>query len=98
MAFGITGWAIGLGNGTLYNPVMFSRIGGYAFFNYAGLNIIWFTFVYLFLPETSRKSLETINRLFETKSPLVRDMERYYTSNAQTSMSEVEERYAGADK
>lgn len=78
MAFGISGWAIGLGAGTLYNPVMFNLIGGYGFFVYGGLNLLWFVLIYLFLPETSRRSLEAVNRLFEIKSPLVRDMERHY--------------------
>jgi hypothetical protein len=81
MAFGISGWAVGLGAGTLYNPVMFNAIGGYGFFVYAGLNLVWFALIYLFLPETSQRSLEAVNRLFETKSPFVRDMERHYGSS-----------------
>lgn len=80
MAFGITGWAVGLGAGTLYNPVMFNAIGGYGFFVYAGLNLVWFVLIYLFLPETSRRSLEAVERLFETRSPFVRDMERHFKS------------------
>lgn len=78
MAFGISGWAVGLGAGTLYNPVMFNSIGGYGFFVYAGLNIVWFVLIFLFLPETSQRSLENVEWLFETKSPFVRDMERHY--------------------
>ncbi|SMR43112.1 unnamed protein product [Zymoseptoria tritici ST99CH_3D1] len=78
MAFGITGWAIGLGAGTLYNPVMFASIGCYGFFVYAGLNLVWFVLIYLFLPATSRRSLEAIERLFETRSPFVKDMERHF--------------------
>lgn len=90
MAFGISGWAIGLGAGTLYNPVMFNSIGGYGFFVYGGLNLLWFVLIYLFLPETSRRSLEAVNRLFEIKSPLVRDMERHYRQyeDAGTAASE----------
>lgn len=57
---------------------MFNRVGGYGFLVYGGLNIVWFVLIYLFLPETSRRSLEAINRLFETRSPFVRDMERHY--------------------
>lgn len=83
MAFGISGWAIGLGAGTLYNPVMFNAIGGYGFFVYAGLNIVWFVLIYLFLPETSQRSLEAVERLFETKSPFVRDMEKHFRETEQ---------------
>ena len=83
---------------TPHNPVTFIGIGGYGFSGYAGLNIVWFTSVYLFLLKTGQRSLETINRLFGTKSPLVRDMERWVTSYAQTNMSEGKEQCADADK
>ena len=90
MAFGISGWAVGLGAGTLYNPVMFDSIGGYGFFVYGGLNLLWFVLIYLFLPETSRRSLEAVNRLFEIKSLFVRDMERHFreTRGYQTEAEE----------
>lgn len=91
MAFGIAGWAIGLGAGTLYNPVMFNSIGGYGFFVYAGLNLVWFVLIYLFLPETSRRSLEAIERLFETRSPFVGDMERHYRAFEDVGSGESEE-------
>ncbi|KJY02548.1 MFS sugar transporter like protein [Zymoseptoria brevis] len=91
MAFGITGWAIGLGAGTLYNPVMFASIGGYGFFVYAGLNLLWFVLIYFFLPETSRRSLEAIERLFETRSPFVKDMERHFTATEHLGLATSDE-------
>jgi hypothetical protein len=95
MAFGITGWAIGLGAGTLYNPVMFDSIGGYGFFVYAGLNLLWFVLIYLFLPETSRRSLEAVERLFETRSPFVKDMERHFRESEPIVPGSMEERDVG---
>ncbi|KAK8200720.1 hypothetical protein M8818_006035 [Zalaria obscura] len=78
MAFGIMGWAIGLGAGTLYNPEMFESISGYGFFIFAGLNLVFFCLVYLFLPETSGRSLESINTLFEQNSVFAPVMERRF--------------------
>ena len=37
-AIGIMGWAIGLGAGTLYNPVTFNSICGYGLFIYGEFN------------------------------------------------------------
>jgi MFS family permease len=78
MALGITGWAIGLGCGALYNPVLFQNMGGKGFFIFAGLNLLFFILVFLFLPETSGRSLEAINVLFETNNPLNYAMEKRY--------------------
>ena len=92
MAFGIIGWAVGLGAGTLYNPVMFNSIGGYGFFIYGGLNLGWYLLVLLFRPETSGRSLEQINRLFETSHIWEFQMEKHYQSTfPSSSSSEVEE-------
>jgi hypothetical protein len=98
MAFGITGWAIGLGAGTLYNPVMFESIGGYGFFVYAGLNLVWFALIYLFLPETSRRRLEAIERLFEIRSPFVKDMERHFNETAHLDVGSDENADRESDK
>jgi MFS family permease len=78
MALGIMGWSIGLGCGTLYNPIMFQNMGGKGFFIFAGLNLLFFVLVYLFIPETSGRSLEAINTLFEADKPFNRSMEKRY--------------------
>jgi hypothetical protein len=78
MAFGVCGWAIGLGCGILYNPVLFKNMGGKGFFIFGRLNILFFILVLLFLPETSERSLEAINTLFEAENPFNRATERHY--------------------
>lgn len=71
--------------------VMFARIGGYGFFVYAGLNLVWFVLIYLLLPETSRRSLEAIERLFETRSPFVKDMEQHFRSTERMGLRAPDE-------
>lgn len=78
MAFGIGSWAIGLGGSTLYSPKMFGSIGGYGFMIFGGLNLVWLVLVWLFLPETSGRSLEAIDLLFEANSPFQRVMEKHF--------------------
>ncbi|KAL1852328.1 hypothetical protein Plec18170_006056 [Paecilomyces lecythidis] len=76
--FGITGWAIGVGWTTLVNPVMFAKLESRTYFLFAGLNLIWIPIVYLFYPETSGRSLESIDALFSTSSPFNWAMEKNY--------------------
>ncbi len=45
---------------------------------FGGLNLVWFVLIYLFLPETSRRSLEAINLFFEVNSSFNRVMEMRY--------------------
>lgn len=98
MAFGIIGWAVGLGAGTLYNPVMFNSIGGYGFFVYGGLNLVWYLLVLLFLPETSGRSLEEIDRLFETSHVFVWHMEKHHqTALPFSSPDDAEENSSKAE-
>lgn len=51
------------------------------YFLFAGLNLLWIPIVYLIYPETAGRSLESIEVMFSTKSPLNRAMERAYTEN-----------------
>jgi hypothetical protein len=76
--FGITGWAIGVGMTVLVNPVMFGHLKNRTYFLFAGLNLLWIPVVYLLYPETAGRSLESIEALFSTKSPLNWHMERAY--------------------
>ena len=82
-AFGITGWAIGVGMTVLVNPIMFHKLENRTYFLFAGLNLLWIPVVYLFYPETAGRSLESIETLFSTDSPFNWHMERAYNSHAE---------------
>ncbi|KAI9929542.1 hypothetical protein ASPWEDRAFT_134610 [Aspergillus wentii DTO 134E9] len=76
--FGITGWAIGVGMTTLINPIMLGSITSRSYFLLAGLNLLWIPVVYLFYPETSGRSLESIETLFVAGSVFSWRMEEAY--------------------
>ncbi|KAJ9479272.1 putative Sugar transporter STL1 (putative) [Pseudozyma hubeiensis] len=82
--FGITGWAIGVGMTVLVNPIMFGSIESRTYFLFAGLNFVWIWIVYLLYPETSNRSLESIEAMFSTPSPFYWNMEKAYADNKQT--------------
>lgn len=76
--FGITGWAIGVGWTTLVNPIMFGKLSNRTYFLFAGLNLLWIPIIFLFYPETTNRSLESIDALFSTNSPFSWDMEEAF--------------------
>jgi sugar porter (SP) family MFS transporter len=76
--FGVTGWAIGVGWTTLVNPIMFAHLESRTYFLFAGLNLSWMPIVYFFYPETKDRSLESIDAMFSTASPLYTKMEAAY--------------------
>lgn len=76
--FGITGWAIGVGMTVLVNPIMFGDMLSRTYFLFAGLNLLWCPIVFFFYPETAGRSLESIEAMFETSSPLYTKMEAAY--------------------
>src|SRR4051812_22533666 len=76
--FGITGWAIGVGWTVLVNPIMFAHLKSRTYFLFAGLNLLWIPIVFLFYPETADRSLESIEAMFSSKSPLYSKMEEAY--------------------
>ncbi|PSS25614.1 hypothetical protein M430DRAFT_96397 [Amorphotheca resinae ATCC 22711] len=76
--FGITGWAIGVGWTTLVNPIMFESMESRTYFLFAGLNLLWIPTVFFFYPETANRTLESIEIMFSTKSPLYSKMEAAY--------------------
>lgn len=76
--FGITGWAIGVGMTVLVNPIMFGDLESRTYFLFAGLNLLWCPIVYFFYPETAGRSLESIEAMFESSSPLYTKMEATY--------------------
>ncbi|KAK4552051.1 hypothetical protein LTR86_010728 [Recurvomyces mirabilis] len=79
--FGITGWAIGVGWTVLVNPIMFGNLENRTYFLFAGLNLLWIPIVYLLYPETKDRSLESIEAMFSSSSPLFKQMERSYELN-----------------
>ncbi|OBT55250.1 hypothetical protein VE04_04673 [Pseudogymnoascus sp. 24MN13] len=76
--FGITGWAIGVGMTVLVNPIMFGVLESRTYFLFAGLNLLWCPIVYFLYPETAGRSLESIEAMFESSSPLYTKMEATY--------------------
>lgn len=76
--FGITGWAIGVGWTVLVNPIMFQHLESRTYFLFAGLNLLWIPIVFFFYPETADRSLESIDAMFSTRSPLHSAMEKAY--------------------
>ncbi|KAK4495992.1 hypothetical protein PRZ48_013260 [Zasmidium cellare] len=78
--FGIAGWAIGVGMTVLVNPIMFGDIKSRTYFLFAGLNLLWIPIVFFLYPETSKRSLESIEAMFTSSSPLFKDMEKAYRS------------------
>ncbi|KAI9640678.1 hypothetical protein NHQ30_010987 [Ciborinia camelliae] len=76
--FGITGWAIGVGWTTLVNPIMFATLKNRTYFLFAGLNLLWIPIVFTFYPETVDRSLESIDAMFSSRSPLYSKMEAAY--------------------
>jgi len=76
--FGVTGWAIGVGWTVLVNPIMFDHLESRTYFLFAGLNLLWMPIVYFFYPETKDRSLESIDAMFSTSSPLFTKMEAAY--------------------
>lgn len=78
-SFGVFGWAVGCGSTTLAIPSMFAVLGYKALMVFGAFNFVSLPLVYLFFPETKGRSLEEINLLFASASPLARDNEAEYT-------------------
>ncbi|CAL5871478.1 uncharacterized protein PFLUO_LOCUS5729 [Penicillium psychrofluorescens] len=57
---------------------MFSQIHEKTFYVYGALNIAWIPLVYLFWPETAKRSLESIDWLFESPVPFTWKQEANY--------------------
>lgn len=57
---------------------MFQQLESRTYFLFAGLNLLWTPIVYFFYPETSDRSLESINAMFSTDSPFYSAMEKAY--------------------
>lgn len=70
-SFTILGWAIGCGMTTFLIPIMLSEIGWWTFIFFGLMNIAVMPLIWLFYVEPARHSLEEVNLLFTSDSPLV---------------------------
>ncbi|KAF8983617.1 general substrate transporter [Cyathus striatus] len=77
-AWGVVGWSIGNGWLTLLNPVMFSRISENTLHIFGAVNFLSIPIVWAFYPETANRTLEEMDLLFASRSPLVWDEERTF--------------------
>lgn len=77
-AFGVAGWAIGYGGGGLLVPVMLAGIGEKTFYVFGAAMISYIPLTYMFVPETTGRTLEQIDFLFASKSPFTWDQEKEF--------------------
>ncbi|EXM26066.1 hypothetical protein V3481_014130 [Fusarium oxysporum f. sp. vasinfectum] len=77
-AFGVAGWAVGYGGGSLLVPVMFSGINEKTFYVFGAAMFAYIPLVYCFLPETAGRTLEEVDYLFASKSPFTWDEEKEF--------------------
>ena len=77
-AFGVAGWAIGYGGGSLLVPVMFAGINEKTFYVFGAAMLCYIPLVYCFLPETAGRSLESIDFLFASSSAFTWKEEEEY--------------------
>jgi sugar porter (SP) family MFS transporter len=68
-AFGVAGWAIGFGGGSLLVPIMFAGIEEKTFYVFGAAMFVYIPIIYCFFPETANRTLEAIDFLFASKSP-----------------------------
>ena len=82
-AFGVAGWAVGYGGGGLLVPVMFAGIGEKTFYVFGAAMISYIPLTYMLVPETAGRTLEQIDFLFASKSPLTWDEEKEFSKKMQ---------------
>ncbi|KAK3935284.1 general substrate transporter [Diplogelasinospora grovesii] len=68
-AFGVAGWSIGFGGGSLLVPIMFAGIGEKTFYVFGAAMFAYIPLIYCFFPETAGRTLEAMDFLFASKSP-----------------------------
>lgn len=68
-AFGVAGWAVGFGGGSLLVPIMFDGIEEKTFYVFGAAMFAYIPIIYCFFPETAGRTLEAIDFLFASKSP-----------------------------
>ncbi|EAQ93897.1 hypothetical protein CHGG_02132 [Chaetomium globosum CBS 148.51] len=93
-AFGVAGWAIGFGGGSLLLPIMFAGIGENTFHVFGAAMLVYIPIIYCFFPETAGRTLEAMDFLFASKSPLTWHEEAEFKKR----IAELESRVQGHDK
>lgn len=87
-AFGVAGWAVGFGGGSLLVPIMFDGIGEKTFYVFGAAMFFYIPIVYCFLPETAGRTLEAMDFLFASESWFTWEEEKVYRQK----MNELESR------
>lgn len=77
-SYGVFGWAVGCGVTTLVIPSMFASLTWKTLIVFGAFNFASLPLVYYFFPETGGRTLEEINLLFASKSPLVSANEKEF--------------------
>ena len=93
-AFGVAGWAIGFGGGSLLVPIMFAGIGEKTFYVFGAAMFAYIPIIYCFFPETAGRTLEAIDFLFASKSLFTWDEEAEFKKR----IAELESRVQGNGK
>ncbi|KAH6651413.1 general substrate transporter [Chaetomium tenue] len=93
-AFGVAGWAIGFGGGSLLVPIMFAGIGENTFHVFGAAMLVYIPIIYCFFPETAGRTLEAMDFLFASKSPFTWHEEAEFRKR----IAELENRVQGHGK
>ncbi|KAK0716623.1 general substrate transporter [Apiosordaria backusii] len=93
-AFGVAGWAVGFGGGSLLVPIMFAGIGEKTFYVFGAAMLVYIPIIYCFFPETAGRTLEAIDFLFASKSPFTWDEEAEFKKR----IAELDSRVQGNGK
>ena len=82
-AFGVAGWAVGFGGGSLLVPIMFNGIAEKTFYVFGTAMLFYIPLVYCFLPETANRTLEAMDFLFASKSVFTWNEEKEFRKRMQ---------------
>lgn len=93
-AFGVAGWAVGFGGGSLLVPIMFAGIAEKTFYVFGAAMFAYIPVIYCFFPETAGRTLEAMDFLFASRSPFTWDEEAEFEKR----IAELESRVRGAAK
>lgn len=93
-AFGVAGWAVGFGGGSLLVPIMFDGIAEKTFYVFGAAMFAYIPIIYCFFPETAGRTLEAIDFLFASKSPFTWEEEKEFKKR----VSELDAKLREEDK
>jgi MFS family permease len=92
-AFGVAGWAIAFGGGSLLVPIMFAGIGEETFYVFGAAMFAYIPIIYCFFPAAGR-TLDAMDFLFASKSPFTWHEEAEFKKR----IAELESRAHGHSK